>query len=214
MMPIDARPFLAALTFLSGAVGTWALPSPTDPVTSAAGARSTTGHADAEFRRRTTPAGSSDAPRTIASTILDTDELLLSLLTADEAHEHVRCTSKFARDPNLSNVQAQAAAVGQVYTRGRAELPIVLRTDVVFTSPFSDPHATSLWRSVGLPVVALEPATSLEATLSNVRLAAKHLGMTQRGETLAGWMTENIARLRAATASQTVTMLRPLCLET
>ncbi len=171
--PRDPRVGLAVASLVSALLVPLALARPSEPEHTAVGR----GEQTSDYA-------------TVASTILDSDELLLTLLSEEEVERRVLSVSNFAREPDLSNVTNAAAKVAHVYHRGESELPLSLGADVVFTSPFSDAHAQRLWRSVNIPVIALMPATRLDAVRANIETCAQALSVPTRGQRIQAWMTE------------------------
>lgn len=135
----------------------------------------------------------------VASTILDSDELLLMLLPEQDIRTRLLSVSNFALDPHVSHSSDKAKLVSHVYRRGNSELPLSLGANIVFASPYSDAHAQALWKRVGTPVVALEPATSLNAVRSNLQTCATILGAQRRAGAWLRWMDQAVMTLAQAT---------------
>lgn len=184
--PRDPRAWIAALALVSGFV------SPL--IFSAAAVDSHEAPLATEFEARPSEAR-------VASTILDTDALLLRLIDDAELEHRLLSVSNFALDPELGSATDKAARIQYIYHRGQAELPLSVGADLIFTSPFSDVHAQALWRRVGIPLVALSPATNLAAVRRNVEQCAQAIGLAERGERWLTWLERSTKALSQAAAS-------------
>lgn len=131
-------------------------------------------------------------PQRIVSLNLCADQLVLQL--AEPAN--IASVTHHAADPELSYMAA--AAAGIVANRGRAEEVVALDADLVFTvAPTAQPTVFML-RRLGIEVVELPLAESIEGVRDLVRQVAARLGEEARGEATIAEMDARFAALAAA----------------
>ncbi len=146
------------------------------------------------------PAAFSDpdgAPyRRIVSINLSADELVLQL--ADP--EHIAALSWLVFDPELSRLAGRAA--GFPSTDGSAEHILRLEPDIVFAGQHTRRITSELLEQIGVRVVRLPVARSLEECRELVRQVAGILDVEERGEALIEDMDERLARLEEKVAAR------------
>lgn len=128
-------------------------------------------------------------PARIVSLNLCADQYLLAL--ADPAQ--IVALTRFARDPNMS-AAANAARTIPV-SRGSAEDVLMLRPDLVISSPFRRQTVAAVLAGRNVATLDLPPADSYTAIVTQVRQVAAAIGHSDRGETLIRRMDTALARL-------------------
>lgn len=131
-------------------------------------------------------------PARIVSLNLCADQYLLAL--ADPAQ--IVALTRFARDPNMS-AAANAARTIPV-SRGSAEDVLMLRPDLVISSPFRRQTVAAVLAGRNVATLDLPPADSYTAIVTQVRQVAAAIGHPDRGETLIRRMDTALARLPRA----------------
>ena len=111
--------------------------------------------------------------------------------------------SPLAVDPELSAVAGEA--VGLPRNRGRAEDVLMLSPDLVIAGDTTDAATLGLLRRLGIPLVQLEAATTIEAVRSQTRRVAEALGEGDKGE---AW----IATMDAALDGGPISSVQPRAL--
>ncbi len=138
------------------------------------------------------PAAAPRPPARIVSLNLCADQYLLAL--ADPAQ--IVALTRFARDPNMS-AAANAARTIPV-SRGSAEDVLMLRPDLVISSPFRRQTVAAVLAGRNVATLDLPPADSYTAIVTQVRQVAAAIGHPDRGETLIRRMDTALARLPRA----------------
>ena len=131
-------------------------------------------------------------PARIVSLNLCADQYLLAL--ADPAQ--IVALTRFARDPNMS-AAANAARTIPV-SRGSAEDVLMLRPDLVISSPFRRQTVAAVLAGRNVATLDLPPADSYTAIVTQVRQVAAAIGHPDRGETLIRRMDTALPRLPRA----------------
>jgi iron complex transport system substrate-binding protein len=134
-------------------------------------------------------ARASDAPRRIVSLNLCTDQLLIDLVTPDR----IAGVSFLASDASLSAYPARLQNFPHL--RGAAEEVLALKPDLVIAGEYTTGATVELLRRLGQEVLVVPLATDFEGMRQTLRILAKAVGETERGEAV---ITEFDARLRAA----------------
>ncbi|MBF9234887.1 ABC transporter substrate-binding protein [Microvirga alba] len=135
-------------------------------------------------------AAAEPAPQRIVSLNLCADQLLLRL--AD--HDQIASLSPLVRDPSLSFLNAEAAAVPA--NAGKGEAILFSGADLVLAGNFGQHDRTALLRRQGLEVLTLEPWRSLEFGREQIRAVAGRLGHPERGEALIAEIDAALARAK------------------
>lgn len=135
------------------------------------------------------PRGGSSLP-TVASINLCTDQLVLHV--ADPSQ--IVTLSWLAADPEESTLAEDAARYPLNY--GSAEEILRFDPDVVIAGSYTNAFTRALLRDLGLTVVDIEPASSLDDIETHVRQVARAIGRIERGEELVREMRARIARHR------------------
>lgn len=128
-------------------------------------------------------------PRRIVSLNLCADQYLLAL--ADRGQ--IAALTRFARDPEMSAVAAQAAAVP--VTAGSAEEVLALRPDLIVAPPGRLSETMAQLRARGIATLDLAPADSYAQIVAQVRAVAAAVGHPDRGERLIRTMDRELARI-------------------
>jgi iron complex transport system substrate-binding protein len=130
-----------------------------------------------------------DAPRRIVSLNLCTDQLLVELV----APERIAGVSVLGSDRSLS---ASAAALDRFpKLSGSAEEVLALKPDLVIAGEYTTGATVELLRRLGQKVLIVPLATDFEGMRQTLRLIAKAVGETARGEDI---IADFDARLRSA----------------
>lgn len=131
-------------------------------------------------------------PERLVSATLSTDEMLLGMLEPSD----VFAVTRFALDPEVSNVAERARRVRHVVT-GEAEQLVALEPDVVLADPVGNPETRALLRRVGVPVLRVPPCTTLDDVRRNVRWVGEWIGEPDRAEALVAEMDRTVAEATA-----------------
>ncbi|MEM9190582.1 MAG: ABC transporter substrate-binding protein [Myxococcota bacterium] len=139
------------------------------------------------------------APERLVSSILSTDEILLSLVPP----ERMVAVGRFADDPHASYV---AEAAGEVEERvvGDPEQLVALRPDCVVRDAFGRPEVTALLVRVGVPMSAVKSVNRIDDIRANVRTLGALVSEEADAEEMIARMDRSLARTR-----QRVTDLEP-----
>lgn len=140
----------------------------------------------------TSTAAAPSLPRRIVSLNLCADQYLIAL--ADPSQ--IAALTRFARDPDMSAVAAQASSMPS--SRGSAEDVLMLRPDLVIASPFRRKTIADVLGHQHIATLDLPPADSYAAILAQVRQVAAAVGHPDRGERLIRRMDTALARIPPA----------------
>ena len=130
-------------------------------------------------------------PERIVSLNLCADQLVLQL--AEPAN--IASVTHHAADPELSYMAAAAAGIAA--NRGRAEEVVALGADLVFTVAPSAQPTVFMLRQLGIEVVELPLAESIEGVRALVRRVAALVGEEARGEATVAEMDARLAAVAA-----------------
>jgi iron complex transport system substrate-binding protein len=122
----------------------------------------------------------------VVSLNLCTDELLVLLAPAS-----VAALSPLARDPSLSVVASQAAALPWV--RADAEAVLSLHPDLVLAGGYGAQAVLAVLRSRGMRVVQVQEASDFAGVARQVAQVAAMLGVAAKGEALVAQMWARLA---------------------
>lgn len=126
-------------------------------------------------------------PARLASINLCGDQLLLLLAE----RRQIASLSYLAADPAVS---ALAGEVGDIpLNSGRAEEIVALQPDLVLSGTYQQRITNGLLRRLGLAVLELPPADSLDGALAQIRSVATAIGAAEKGEALAQSLERRIA---------------------
>jgi iron complex transport system substrate-binding protein len=128
-------------------------------------------------------------PKRIVSLNLCADQYLLAL--ADPGQ--IAALTQFSRDPVMSAGATAAARLPQ--SNGRAEDVVALQPDLVIASPGRRSGTMAALAGQHYRTVALPPAESYDAIVSQVREVAAAVGHPERGEALVARMDADLAAL-------------------
>ncbi|WP_076073219.1 ABC transporter substrate-binding protein [Sphingomonas montana] len=130
----------------------------------------------------------SPRPLRIVSLNLCADQYLVAL--ADRGQ--IAALTRFARDPAMSTVAAQAATLP--ISRGTAEELLALRPDMVVTSPWRRSEVAALLKGRGVRIVDVPDASDYPGIRATIAQVAALVGHPARGRALTARMD---AELRA-----------------
>jgi iron complex transport system substrate-binding protein len=134
-----------------------------------------------------TAKASSAIPARVVSINACTDQLLFKLARRDQ----ITALSIYAADPFYSIYAAEVRASGIPQIRGTAEEVLKLRPDLVFAGPWTNAATRERIKRLHIPLIELNPAASIAATISAIKRMARVLGREEQGKAL-------IRQLRAA----------------
>lgn len=130
-------------------------------------------------------------PRRIVSLNLCADQLLIAL--ADKAQ--IAALSPLARDPSLSFYAAPARRLP--LTGGGMEELLALQPDLILNPPGRVRHGLAALGGGRAAMIDIADATTPDEIFRNIRIVAKAIGHSARGEALIRRMREDISRLSA-----------------
>ncbi len=134
-------------------------------------------------------------PARIVTMNLCADQLVLEL--ADPGS--VLSVSALAADPTLSNVTAKAGRLPRNF--GRAEEVLQYEPDLVVSGFYLESRTNAMLERLGVPVMVLGYANSLDDSRALIRRLAARLGETARGEAMIQAMEQRLAAVAAARRS-------------
>jgi iron complex transport system substrate-binding protein len=102
--------------------------------------------------------------------------------------------SRLATDPEMSAVAAEAAGIPRNF--GRAEDVLALAPDLVVAGTYRTGATVALIRRLGIPVLEIGIAETVEAVAAETRRVAAALGETEKGEAWIAEMEAELARPR------------------
>lgn len=131
-----------------------------------------------------------EPPRRLASINLCGDQLLLLLAE----RRQIASLSYLAADPAVS---ALADRVGDIpLNSGRAEEIVALQPDLVLSGTYQQRMTNDMLRRLGVAMLELPPADSLDRALAQIRSVATAIGAAAKGEALAQSLERRIAAAR------------------
>lgn len=131
-------------------------------------------------------------PTRIVSLNLCADQLVLQLAEPG----NIASVTRHAADPELSHMAAAAAGIAT--NRGRAEEVVALGADLVLTVAPSAQPTVFMLRRLGIEVVELPLAESIQGVRDLVRRVAALVGEKARGEAAIAEMDTRLAAVAAA----------------
>ncbi len=131
------------------------------------------------------------APGRVVSINLCTDQLAMMLAAPGQ----LVSVSDLAADPH-SSAMAEAAR-GYPVNHGRAEEVYLLDPDLVLAGAYTDPNTIAMLRRLGVQVVQIDVARSLDDTRARIRDVAAALGREATGAQLVAEFDARLAALRA-----------------
>ena len=114
----------------------------------------------------------------------------------------VAALSNFARDPSLSFYAKNAAAWPT--SSGAVEEVLLLKPDLIIGGSARRQGPMAELRKRGVPIIAVPPANTYKAIVKQVRLIAKAVGRTDRGEVLIAQMDKDLAVIPQASGPRPV----------
>lgn len=143
------------------------------------------------------------APQRVVSMNLCTDQLAMLLAAPGQ----LVSVSYLASDPMSSTMVAEAAAFPA--NRGGAEQIFMMQPDLVLAGTFTSLASVELLRSLGVEVVQLPPATSVDDVAGHLRQVGAALGQMEKAEALAAEFEASLQRFRHDGALATAAMYYP-----
>ncbi len=136
------------------------------------------------------PVAAQEAPRRVVSMNLCTDQLAMALAAPGQ----LRAVSWLARDPGASLMAAEAA--GWPVHRGLAEEIYLLRPDLVLAGSYSGRATVEMLRRLGVRVVTVEPARSLDDVRTEILDMGRLLHREAAAEAMVAAFDARLAALR------------------
>lgn len=135
------------------------------------------------------PSGAQSRPVRVVSLNLCTDQLAIALARPGQ----LASVTWLAADPGLSTV-ADAARRLHI-NHGNAEEILPLKPDLVLAGQYSARTTVALLRKLGYRVVMVPLATNFDHVKRNIRIVARALGTTARGEAVVARVERRLAAL-------------------
>lgn len=117
-------------------------------------------------------------PRRVVSLNLCTDEMLLALADRDQ----IASLSFLIKDQSISSMVDEAQ--GLPINDGKAETILFNGSDLVLSGTYGQQRQTALLKAQGLEVLPLGPWASFKEGYEQIRIVARALGHSERGEAL------------------------------
>jgi iron complex transport system substrate-binding protein len=132
------------------------------------------------------------SPQRIVSLNLCTDSILFELVD----RSRIASVTHLALDPQFSYFWDEVGSIP--INHGLAEEVLILEPDLVLAGTYTAQPTTALLRSLGLPLVAIEPAESFDEFRAGFRAVAAAVDETARAERLLAELDARIGAVRPA----------------
>lgn len=136
------------------------------------------------------PPAMAEGPRRVVSINLCTDQLAMLLAAPGQ----LLSVSHLAREPQSSSMSEAALAYGE--NHGQAEEVFRLAPDLVLAGSYTALGTVDLLRRLGVPVVQVPPANTLDEAVEQVRTVGHALGQEAKAEAMARDFAAGIAAAR------------------
>ncbi|MBL9054895.1 MAG: ABC transporter substrate-binding protein [Rhodobacteraceae bacterium] len=136
------------------------------------------------------PPAMAEGPRRVVSINLCTDQLAMLLAAPGQ----LLSVSHLAREPQSSSMAEAALAYGE--NHGQAEEVFRLAPDLVLAGSYTALGTVDLLRRLGVPVVQVPPANTLDEAVEQVRTVGHALGQEAKAEAMARDFAAGIAAAR------------------
>lgn len=144
-----------------------------------------------------------DAPRRVVSINLCTDQLAMMLAGPGQ----LVSVSVLASEVQSSSMVAEAAAYPA--NHGQAEEVFLMQPDLVLAGSYTALATVDLLKGLGIPVVQVPPADSLDEAVEQVRIVGRALGQEVRAEAVAKAFADGIAAARVTGDSHPAAFYHP-----
>lgn len=144
-----------------------------------------------------------EAPRRVVSINLCTDQLAMLLAAPGQ----LVSVSDLASEPQSSSMVAEAAGYG--VNHGQAEEVFVLHPDLVLAGSYTAPGTVDLLRSLGIPVVQIAPANSIDEAAAQILAVGQALGQEARAAAMVRGFRAGIAAARVTGDSRSAAFYHP-----
>lgn len=144
-----------------------------------------------------------DAPARVVSINLCTDQLAMMLAAPGQ----LVSVSALAVEPQSSSMVEEARGIPQNF--GQAEQVFLLRPDLVLAGTFTARATVDLLRRLGVTVVELPPADSLDDVAAHLRLVGAAMGREAEAERLVARYEADLAVLRVSAEPAPAAMYYP-----
>lgn len=136
------------------------------------------------------PPAMAEGPRRVVSINLCTDQLAMLLAAPGQ----LLSVSHLAREPQSSSMAEAALGYGE--NHGQAEEVFRLAPDLVLAGSYTALGTVDLLRRLGIPVVQVAPANTLDEAVAQVRTVGQALGQEAKAERVARAFEAGIAAAR------------------
>lgn len=144
-----------------------------------------------------------DAPARVVSINLCTDQLAMMLAAPGQ----LVSVSALAVEPQSSSMVEEARGIPQNF--GQAEQVFLLRPDLVLAGAFTARATVDLLRRLGVTVVELPPADSLDDVAAHLRVVGAAMGREAEAERLVARYEADLAGLRVSAEPAPAAMYYP-----
>ena len=144
-----------------------------------------------------------EAPRRVVSINLCTDQLAMMLAAPGQ----LVSVSHLASEPQSSSMTEEARAYPA--NHGQAEEVFILHPDLVLAGTYTALPTIDLLRSLGIPVVQIAPANSLDEAAAQIRAVGAALGQEAKAEAMAQDFLAGVAAARATGDIHTAAFYHP-----
>lgn len=144
-----------------------------------------------------------DAPRRVVSINLCTDQMAMMLAGPGQ----LVSVSVLASEVQSSSMVAEAAAYPA--NHGQAEEVFLMQPDLVLAGSYTALATVDLLKGLGIPVVQVPPANSLDEAVEQVRIVGRALGQEARAEAVAKAFADGITAARVTGDSHPAAFYHP-----
>lgn len=131
-------------------------------------------------------------PTRIASMTLSTDNILLGLVEP----ERVVCANNLVDDPISSNIAELGKNIPNKVRHPKVEEILAMEPDLVIAANWGDIDYVDSLRNMGIKVVVLKGAKTLQDVRDNIALMSEAVGEPERGQKLISMMDERLAAIK------------------
>jgi len=130
-------------------------------------------------------------PKRIISQTLGSDEILMGLVDAGR----ILALTKYADDPGISNIAAEASKIEKRATFSKMEELIAMGPDLVIVDTWSDPNEVKQLRDIGINVYVFQTPCNIDQQKAVILELAKITGADEKGQKMVAWMDEKLAEV-------------------
>jgi len=130
-------------------------------------------------------------PRRIVSLTLGSDEMLMGMIDAGR----ILALTKYADDPEISNIAEEAKKVANRASFSNIEELIAMGPDLVITDTWADPNEVKQLRDAGINVYVFQTPCNIDQQKAVITELAKITGADEKGQELIDWMNQKLAEV-------------------